>query len=445
MKIVILGGVAAGMSAAAKAKRVDPSCEVLVFEKTDTVSYGACGLPYFVSGLNTDPEKLLVRSPEQFALDGIDLHHNCQVISLNHSAKSVLVRDLLTGKEWEEPYDKLLIATGADAIRPSSITGIHLPGVYVLKTLADGFALRHAVKKGKKVLVVGGGSIGIEVAEGLHAAGMDVRVVEAAPRILMPFDPEISELLMQRLTEQGLPLYLNEGVEAILEKDGKAAGIRTSRGEYEGDVVLMALGVRPATAFLQESGIHMARNGAIEVDRYMRSSLPDVYAAGDCAMVYNRAENRNVYLALGTVANRCGRLAGENMAGGDAEFPGCLGSAAISVAGWEAARTGMGEETARELLGDDVETSLIQTDDLPPYYPGGSHLCIKLICEKSSKRILGGQAAGAKGAVLRVHALTAGITMGMTTKDLALADFSYAPPFSRVWDPLNIAARTLQK
>lgn len=439
MKIVIIGGVAAGMSAAAKAKREDPNLDVVVFEQTDTVSYGACGLPYYVSGLNPYPDRLLIRSPEEFAKQGIVLRRRCQALSLDAAAKTVTMRNLDTGEEWAEGYDRLMIATGADAIRPKSLPGVDLPGVHALKTLADGLALRKSVEAGGRVIVVGGGAIGIEMAESLQTASMDVQVIEAAPRILLPFDEDISSFLLSRMTELGIPVHLNEPVQEILGRDGKAVGVRTSHGDYPADIVIMALGVRPATGFLQGSGIALAQNGAIEVDRFQRSNLPDVYAAGDCAMVYNRVEERNVYLALGTVANRCGRLAGINMAGGNASFPGCLGSAAISVGGWEAGRTGMGEATARELLGN-VTTSLIQTDDLPPYYPGGTPLWIKLICEGSSKRIVGGQAVGPKGAVLRIDALAAAITMGMTAPELYMADFCYAPPFSRAWDPLNIAA-----
>lgn len=438
MKIVIIGGVAAGMSAASKAKRVDPSLDVVVFEQTDTVSYGACGLPYYVSGLNIDADKLLIRSPEEFAEQGIALHRRCRALSLDPAAKKVYMRNLDTGQEWAESYDRLMIATGAEAIRPASLPGIDSPGAHVLKSFADGLALRRAVKAGGRVVVVGGGAIGIEVAESLRATGIAVQIIEAASRILLPFDEEISRFLLSRLTERDVPVHLDEPVQEIWEENGRAAGVRTSRGEYPADIVILALGVRPATGFLKGSGIALAPNGAIEVDRFQRSNLPDVYAAGDCAMVYNRVENRNVYLALGTVANRCGRLAGENMAGGNASFPGCLGSAAISVCGWEAGRTGMGEATARELLGE-VSTSFIQTDDLPAYYPGATPIWIKLICEAGTKRIVRGQAVGPKGAVLRVDALAAAITMDMTAPDLYMADFCYAPPFSRAWDPLNIA------
>lgn len=442
MRIIIVGGVAAGMSAAAKAKRVDPSAEVVVFEKGETVSYGACGLPYLVAGVTDDPDLLLVRTIEQFAKLDIAVHIKHQVLSVSPQAHTIQVRNLATGQTRTEAYDRLMIATGATPVMPN-LPGMGLPGVYALKTLEDGVALRDAVQDSAEVVVAGGGYIGIEVAETLRSAGRKITIVEAAPHILSNFEPEIREKLARRMEQQGIDIRLSTPVQGIVEKNGVAAGVRTAAGNIPADVVVMALGIRPATAFLKDSGIALAENGAIQVDRRQRTNLPSIYAAGDCATVYNRVEDRNVWSPLATVANKCGRIAGENMAGGNVQFDGCLGSGAVAVCGWEAARTGMGEDTARQLVGQ-VTTTFIEANDRPRYYPGQTPIWIKLICEKTSGRILGGQAAGPKGAVLRVDTLAAAITMGMDAKTLGFTDFCYAPPFAEPWDALNIAGNTVK-
>ena len=444
MKVVILGGVAAGMSAASKLKRLDPQAEVTVYEQGRYVSYGACGLPYYASGLNEDYTKMLIRTPEEFAQMGVDVRLHHQAVRVSPKDKTVLVRNLADGGMLVDRYDKLMIATGAKAIRPR-LPGGELEGVHTLKTLADGLALREALEGKSRVVVVGGGYIGVEVAETLRGAGKEVRLIEAAPSILAPFDPPIRAQLQRRMVEHGIGLHTGEPLKAILPgPDGRSVGgVATERGKYPADLVVLALGVRPNTDFLTDTGIRRLQNGAIEVDREMRTSLPDVYAAGDCASVYHRGEARNVYLALGTVANKCGRIAGENMLGRHVRFDGCLGSSAISVCGLEAARTGMSEAAARELYGD-VTVADIETHDRAPYYPNPTPLLVRLVCEKRSRRILGGQAVGEKGAVLRVDALAVAITAGLTAPELGGLDFCYAPPFAEVWDALNIAGNAVK-
>lgn len=347
MRIVVLGGVAAGMSAAAKAKRLDPSAEVVVYEQGRFVSYGACGLPYYVSGLNPDYKKMLIRTPEEFQKQGVQVHLHHQALKVSPSDKMVLLRNLDSSGMLVEHYDKLMIATGAQAIVPR-LPGVDLSGVHTLKTLDDGLVLRDALEGKQKIVVVGGGYIGVEVAETLRGTGRDVRLIEAAPSILAPFDPPIRDILHRQMEAAGIFVHTGEALQEILpNKNGSSVGgVVTVAGTYPADLVLLALGVRPCTAFLADTGIRRMKNGAIEVDREMRTSLPDVYAAGDCAGVYNRIAEQNVYSALGTVANKCGRIAGENMLGAHVRFDGCLGSSAISVCGMEAARTGLGEAAA---------------------------------------------------------------------------------------------------
>ena len=445
MRIVVLSGGAAGMSAAAKAKRLSPDAEVVVYEQGGFVSYGACGLPYYVSGLNPDYTKMLIRSPEEFQRQGVQVHLYHQALRVSPADKTVLIRNLTDGGMLVEHYDKLMLATGARAIVPR-LPGVELPGVHTLKTLDDGLTLQKNLEGKRQIVVVGGGYIGVEVAESLRGSGREVRLIEAAPDILAPFDPPIREILRRQMEEAGIAVHTGEALRAILPNaDGFAVGgVETAAGTYLADLVVLALGVRPCTAFLEGTGIRRMKNGAIEVDREMRTSIPDIYATGDCACVYNRIEERKVYSALGTVANKCGRIAGENMLGAHVRFDGCLGSSAISVCGMEAARTGMGEATARELFGEDVSVVDVQTHDRAPYYPDPTPLLIRLICQKRSRRILGGQAVGRKGAVLRVGSLAMAITGGLTAPELGMSDLCYAPPFAEVWDALNVAGNAVK-
>jgi len=443
MRMLIIGGVAAGLSAASKIRRLSPDAQITVFEKGQTISYGACGLPYYVAGINDDPNKMLIRSADTFREQGIEIKTGHQAVRVSAKDKTVLVRGLEDGSMTVQSFDKLLIAVGAEAIRPP-IEGVNCNGVHTLKTLDDGLSLHSAVADKQRIVVVGGGFIGVEVAETLQAAGKQVRLIEAAPHILAPFDAEIREILQQRMLERGISINLSEALEAILPNNaGHAAAIRTSKGEYPADIVVLALGVRPVTGFLADTGIRRLPNGAILVDREMRTNLPDIFAAGDCATVYDRVLQDNSWLALGTIANKCGRIAGENMAGGRVRFDGCLGSAAIKVCGLEAARTGMSEDVARKNF-PEIATVFIKSNDRPKYYPDPTPLFVKLTCEKRSRRILGGQVVGEKGAVLRVDALAVAITAGLTAPELGMTDFCYAPPFAEVWDALNIAGNAVK-
>ncbi len=443
MRMVIVGGVAAGMSAASKLKRSCPEADVVVFEKGQYISYGACGLPYFVAGINDDYRRMLIRSAEDFAKQGIDVRLQHEVLRVSPKDKMLMVRNHADGVLTAEPYDKLLIATGAEAFVPP-VSGVDSAGVHTLKNIPDGLALQEDLEGKNNIVVVGGGYIGVEVAESLLETGRQVRLIEAAPHILAPFDPEIREILQNRMVEKGMSIHLNESLEAIVpDAFGRVQAVRTTKGEYSAELVVLALGVRPSTRFLASTDIRLARNGAIMVDRGMRTNLPDIFAAGDCAMTYDRILEQETYSALGTVANKCGRIAGESMLDKPSRFEGCLGSAAIAVCGLEAARTGLGEAVARQYFGE-ITVAFVQANDRPPYYPNPTPLWIKLICEQRTRRVLGGQIVGEKGAVLRVDALAAAITSGMTAPELGMADFCYAPPFSSVWDALNIAGNAVK-
>lgn len=438
MKVVVIGGVAAGMSAASKIKRVDDTTEIVVYEKGSFVSYGACGLPYYVAGINQDYTKMIARTKEQFEKTGMKINLRHEVVKVVPENKQILVKDLENNKLFIDSYDKLMISTGTIPVVPP-LKGRDLKGVYVLKTLEDGMKLKKAVEDPtiKNVIIVGGGYIGIEVAETLLHAGKNIRIVELAPRILQPFDSEITEMATNIMLQQGIKLNLNEKVEELLG-EGKVTGVKTDKEVYEADLVVLAIGVKPATEFLKSSGIALAKNGAVIIDREMRSNILDIYSAGDCAEVYNKVKEENSFIPLGTNANKCGRLAGENILGKHHKYVGTLGSAAIKILDYELARTGLSESEAKALA-IDYKTVFVKAYDHPGYYPDPTPIWIKLVYEEKTNRILGAQAMGKKGAVLRIDMFAIAIHNNMSTMELGMTDLCYAPPFAGVWDAVHIA------
>ncbi len=438
MKVVIIGGVAAGMSAASKVNRSQKGAQVVVYEKGGFLSYGACGLPYYVGDFNDDYRKMIARSKEAFEKTGIQckLHH--EVIAVDEIKKQVVVRDLKNNIDFIDTYDKLMISVGASAVIPP-FKGSQLLGVHTLKTMEDGIFLREYAHTDsiRNVVIVGGGYIGVECAEAFLHIGKNVRLIEAADRILMPFEPEMSELATTELEEKGVKIHLGEKVQEF-QGNFEVDTIITDKGRYDADLVIVAVGVRPATGFLQSTGMEMAPNGAIKVNRKLETSIPDIYAAGDCILVYNECLEEDSFLALGTVANKCGRIAGGNMAGGQEEFLGALGSAAIKVCDLEFGRTGMSEADAQR-KGINYKTIMVRANDHPPYYPNPTPITIKLVYEADSKKLLGAHTCGIKGAVLRVDVFAVAIHCGMTTNELGMTDLIYAPPFAGVWDAIQIA------
>lgn len=438
MKVIIVGGVAAGMSAASKIKRINKEVEIVVYEKGEDLSYGACGLPYYVAGINEDPNKMIARTKEAFENMGINIRTKSQIVKVIPEKKQVLVKDLENNRLYIDEYDKLMIGTGCSTFVPP-IKGRDLKNVYSLKTLQDGLILRKAVTEQdiKKVVVVGGGYIGVEVAETFHETGKDVTLIELAPRILMPFDEEITDIAMERVNKSGISLRLQEMVQEI-QGNEFATAVKTDKGLYEADLVVLAIGVRPATEFLKDSGIALAKNGAIIIDREMRTNIHDIYAAGDCAEVYSKIKEENAFIPLGTTANKCGRIAGGNILGKHDKYVGTLGSAAIKVLDLELARTGLSEKEAKD-LSYDYSKVFVKAADHPAYYPNPTPIWIKIIYETRSRRILGAQAIGNKGVVLRIDMFAIAIHNNMTTGELGMTDLCYAPPFAGVWDAVHIA------
>jgi NADPH-dependent 2,4-dienoyl-CoA reductase/sulfur reductase-like enzyme len=441
MKAIIIGGVAAGMSAASKLKRVAPQAEVTVYERGSFLSYGACGIPYYIGGVNDDHRLLIARSREDFEKQGIRIYLRHEAVGLDTARRQVRIADLDGGRTLEDGYDALLIAVGCDSAVPA-VPGADLPGVFYIKSMEDGLLFKRIVSQPsvQSAVVVGGGYIGVEMAEALLERKLNVTLVEAGERLLAPFEPEFSQQAAQELERHGVALRLGEKVTSI-EGGQRERIVHTSKGAYAADVVVMCVGVVPATGFLRDCGMRLAPNGAVIVDREMRTSQEGVYAAGDCAVAYNRATREDFFLPLGTIANKCGRIAGGNMAGGRDKFVGALGTAAIKVCELEMARTGMSEQDARR-VGADYLVSTVSAYNHPAYYPGRQKLMIKLIYERGTRRLLGANAAGGlgSGAVLRADMFAIAIHAGMSTEALGMVDLAYAPPFSSVWDAVHIAA-----
>ena len=439
MRVIIVGGIAAGTSAAAKLRRIDPNAEIIIYEKSDIVSFGACGLPYYVGNFFDDSENMIARTPEAFRKSGVEVKILHEVTTIDFNNKKVKIKSLKDNKEFEDYYDKLMIATGASSIIPP-IKNVNLKNVYTLKNLEDGENLKNLIRedKNKKVAIIGAGFIGLEAVEAAKHYGKEVSIFQLDDRILKDvFDKEITDLLEEELKNQGVNLYLKESVTELIGEE-YVTKVRTPNREIEADIVIIATGVRPNTGFIKECGIKMLSNGAIVVDEYGKTSIEDVYAAGDCATINQVVTGENSYVPLATGANKLGRIVGENLGGKNIAFQGSLSSSCLKVMNMEAGRTGITEEKAKA-LGLDYKTAFITDMNQTNYYPGQNKIYVKLIYDAKTKVILGGQVAGYKDAVQRVNVLAACIFGKFTTKQLGMLDLCYSPPFARTWDVLNVA------
>lgn len=439
MKVIIIGGIAAGMSAAAKLRRSDKEARILVFEKEDYISFGACGLPYYIGGAFEEKNNMFSRTPEKMIESGIEVETKHQVLSVDTKKKCVTVKNLVTEEVREESYDKLMIATGASATLPP-IRNLELANVHKLRSMEDGEQVLEKLNDPsvETVAIVGAGFIGLEVVEAVVNKGKKAVVIQLADRILPgSFDEEITSILEEELNKEGVSLLLNSRVVAFHGED-KVREVELEDKKVQADLVILATGVTPNTAFLKDTDIAMLGNGAIVVDKEGRTNVEDVYAAGDCATLPHLLKTEPVYLPLATGANKLGRIVGENLSGKHVEYEGTLGSSCLKVLGLEAGRTGLSEKEVKE-LNIPYRTVFIKDKNHTNYYPGQSDIYVKLIYREEDQVILGGQVVGAEGAVLRTNVLATAITAKMTTKQLGMLDFCYAPPFSRTWDVLGIA------
>lgn len=437
MKVLVLGGVAAGTKAAAKLMREDRSCEVTVLTKGKDISYAGCGLPYYVGGVIQDKSELIVNTPEKFAsLTGASVRTETEAVAVHPDRHVVEAKDLKTGEVTEYNYDKLVIATGASPFVPP-IQGLDLKNVFVMRTPDDAIGLREAVEAGeiKRAVVAGGGFIGLEVAENLAAKGVKTTVIDFAPHVLPNFlDPELSEYVENKMAEEGVMPMTGVSLEGV-EGDGKVEKVLTSKRGMKADALVLAIGIRPNTGFLEGSGIEMFK-GTILTDQYLRTNVPDVYAAGDCAMVTNRQTGKAAWSPMGSTANIAGRILARDIMGKEIAYPGVLGTGVAKLpGGLNVGRTGL-TETAARAEGYDVESVVTVVDDKAHYYPGAGLFIIKLTADKATRKLLGVQVLGA-GAVDKVTDIgVTAISLGATVDQLAAMDFAYAPPFSTAIHPL---------
>ncbi|MGL5001250.1 MAG: CoA-disulfide reductase [Cetobacterium sp.] len=442
MKIIIIGGVAAGMSAAAKASRLNKDAEIVIYEKTEIVSWGACGLPYYVGDFFENPQNMVARPVEKFIEAGMNIKIKHEVIGIDVEKKEVTIKNLLTDEIFNDSYDKLMVATGAHAVMPP-IKNISAKGVYTLKDYTDGILLKEEIllAENQNIVIVGAGYIGLEVAEAAkHLGKKSIRIIQLGDRVLLEsFDKEITDVMEEEIrTHEELHLHLEEIVEEIVEENGRVVGVKTNKGEYPANIVVISTGVRPNTSFLKETGIKMLSNGALVIDNQGKTSIDSIYSAGDCATVPHLVRNEDVYIPLATTANKIGRVVGENLAGLETKFGGTLGSAAVKVMDVEAGRTGITETEAIK-MGINYKTVFVKDKNQTSYYPGREDIFVKLIYDADTRVLLGGQIAGKKGAVLRVDALATAIYSKLTVDEIGMMDFCYAPPFARTWDVMNVA------
>lgn len=444
MKIIIIGAEAAGASAAAKAKRLSPDSVVRVYEKSAVVSFGACGLPYFVGNCFSDPDEMISRTPEQFARSGVDVRTLHEVLKIEPDRKVVVVKNLRTDAVTEDHYDRLLIATGAaPAVLP--VPGMALGQVFTLKTLADGQTIRKVLSEPEilHVGIIGAGYIGLEMADALVSLGKKVSVFERCDSVLPgAFDADVSAMMLPALRVR-CSLYLNAGITALNgNREGRVCAVSTTAGDYPVDAVIISTGVHPADSLYRGLGMRVLDNGAIVTDEYGRTSLDGIYAAGDCTAVRYRGTQAPVYLPLATNANKAGRIVGENLAGGMRSYPGALGTAGLKIFDTEAARTGMTEQEACHRGFSRCRTVTVRDKNHSNYLPGQEDVMLKLVYDGVSRKLLGAQTVGGAGAALRINTLALAVWSGIQVDDLAMVDFMYAPPFSRPWDIINIAGST---
>jgi NADPH-dependent 2,4-dienoyl-CoA reductase/sulfur reductase-like enzyme len=443
-RLVVIGGDAAGMTAAARARRRrDPEdLDVIAFERGPYTSYSACGIPYFVGDLLSDIDGLVARSPYEHRKNGIDVRTGHEVVAIDVNKRRVRVRDLAGGGERDEPFDQLVVAAGSVPTRPD-VPGVDAEGIFGVQTLADGVRVRQAVdeREPRRAVVVGGGYVGLEMAEALVRRGLEVALVDRTEQpMASTLDLDMGDLVADALRAVGVTLHLGEAVDGFEVDNGSVRAVRTANRSFPADIVILGLGVRPNVALAREGGIAIGNKGGIVTDARMETSIGGVWAAGDCVESVDRITGMPVVVALGTHANKQGRVVGINATGGDVRFPGVVGTAVSKICVYEVARVGLTEREAAG-LDLDVVAAKIESTSRAGYYPGAAPIKVKVVAERPGGRLVGAQIVGAEGAAKRIDVLATAIWNRMTVDEVARLDLSYAPPFSPVWDPVLVAAR----
>ncbi|WP_329185505.1 MULTISPECIES: FAD-dependent oxidoreductase [unclassified Streptomyces] len=444
-RLVVIGGDAAGMSAASQARRLrgPDELEIVAFERGNFASYSACGIPYWVGGDVTDRDRLVARTPEEHRERDIDLRMRTEVTEIDVAGARVRSRELDTGTEAWTSYDKLVIATGARPVRPD-LPGIDAPGVHGVQTLDDGQALLDTLERsrGRRAVVVGAGYIGVEMAEALINRGYEVTVVNRGKEPMSTLDPDMGRLVHTAMEGLGITMVDDAEVTKVLTgDDGRVRAVVTDDAEYPADVVVLGIGVRPETALARAAGLPVGDHGGLLTDLAMRvRGHENIWAGGDCVEVLDLVSGSERHIALGTHANKHGQVIGTNVGGGYATFPGVVGTAVSKVCDLEIARTGLREKDAHR-AGLRFETVTVESTSRAGYYPGAEVMTVKMLAERRTGRLLGVQIVGREGAGKRVDVAAVALTAGMTVERMTTLDLGYAPPFSPVWDPVLVAAR----
>ena len=434
MKTVIIGGVAGGASAAARLRRLDESAEIIILERGEYVSFANCGLPYYIGGVITEKGKLTLQTPESFrARFNIDVRVNNEAVKIVPETKTVTVKNLKTGESYTESYDNLILSPGAEPIRPN-IEGVDSDIVFTLRNIPDTLKIKQYIENAGpgSAVVIGGGYIGVEMAENLKEAGLDVLIVELSDHLIAPLDFDMAADVHRYIKSKGIKLYLNNGVKAI---DGHTVILQN--GKITADMIVMSVGVRPETALAKECGLKTNQRGSIIVDRHMKTDIESIYAVGDAVEVEDFITKSPAFIPLAGPANKQGRIAADNIAGADSEYTGTQGSAVLKLFDMTVATTGLNEKSAKS-AGIDYDKTYIYSGSHASYYPGANNMSVKALWDKKTLKILGAQIVGFDGVDKRMDVLAAAIRFGAKITDLTELELCYAPPFGSAKDPVNM-------
>lgn len=440
MKVLIVGGVAGGATAAARIRRLDETAEITVFERSGYISYANCGLPYYIGDVITDPENLTLQTPESFfSRFRINMKVYHEVTAIHPELKTISVKNLETGETFEESYDKLILSPGARPTQPR-LPGVGMEKVFTLRTVEDTFHIKEYINKHqpKSAVLAGGGFIGLELAENLKKLGMDVTIVQRPKQLMNPFDADMASLIHSEMRKHGVKLALGHTVEGFEEKDGGIDVLLKDEMPLHADMVVLAIGVTPDTHLAKDAGLELGIKGSIVVNDRMETSAPDIFAAGDAVQVKHYVTGQEALISLAGPANKQGRIIADNICGGNSRYPGSQGSSVIKVFDMTAATTGINETNARK-AGLDADTVILSPMSHAGYYPGGKVMTMKVVFEKETYRLLGAQIVGYDGVDKRIDVLATAIHAGMKATELKDLDLAYAPPYSSAKDPVNMA------
>ncbi len=440
MKVVIVGGVAGGATAAARIRRLDEKAEIVVFERSGFISYANCGIPYYIGDVIVDQEELTLQTPESFfARFRVDMRVRYEVTGIDPDKKTVSVKNLVTGDEFEESYDKLILSPGARPTQPR-LPGVGLDRLFTLRTVEDTLRIKEYIDKNhpKSAVLAGGGFIGLELAENFRELGMEVTIVQRPRQLMNPFDADMAAFIHAEMIRHGIKLALGHTVEGFEENEGGVDVLLKDEQPIHADMVVLAIGVTPDTELAKKAGLKLGIKESIVVNDRMETSVPDIYAVGDAVQVRHYVTGKDALISLAGPANKQGRIAADNICGGDSRYAGSQGSSVIKVFNMTAAVTGINETNARK-EGLSVDKIILSPMSHAGYYPGGKVMTMKVIFEKETYRLLGAQIVGSEGVDKRIDVLAAAIHAGMTATELKELDLAYAPPYSSAKDPVNMA------